>query len=190
MDSEATGDNDGTSWTDAYDSLQTALFNVNTNDTIWVAAGTYKPTNTTNRDTSFVIPDSVAVYGGFSGSEGSLGERDWETNETILSGDIGTVNDSTDNSYHVVYFDNVSDQTVLDGFTIIEGNADGAYPEDNGGGIYLSASGSGNTCNPVIMNCIISENTADGNGGGICVFADVGTSSPSFINCIISGNYA
>ena len=104
VDSSATSGGDETSWATAYNDLQDAISGANAADTIWMAAGTYKPTSTTNRDTSFVIPDSVAVYGGFSGSEGSLDERDWEINETILSGDIGVVDDSTDNSWHVVYF--------------------------------------------------------------------------------------
>jgi hypothetical protein len=46
----------------------------------------------------------VDVYGGFDPGSGddTWAERDWVNNETILSGDVGTVDVNTDNSYHVV----------------------------------------------------------------------------------------
>jgi len=186
VDASAGGSNTGTSWTDAYVDLQDALSNATTGDTIWVATGTYKPTSSTDRSINFQIPDQMALYGGFSGTESQLSQRDWRTNETILSADIGTQNDSTDNSYYLVYFNNVSNQTLLDGFTIREANNDDA---GKGGGIYLLASGSGNSCNPVIQNCKISDSHAD-NGGGIFIHGDGGTAAPEVINCKISGNHA
>ena len=186
VDASATSDGDGTSWANAYDSLQPALAGTNVGDTLWVAGGTYKPTNTTNRDTSFVIPNSVSVYGGFEGTESQLSQRDWRNNETILSGDIGTEGDTTDNSYHVVSFNNASNQTVLDGFTITLANNDDV---GNGGGIYLVASGSGNNCEPLIRNSKISNNYAD-DGGGIFILGNGGTASPELMNCTFSGNHA
>src|SRR6056297_893165 len=138
VDVSASGNNDGTTWSDAYNDMQDALTNASMGDTIWVAQGTYLPTATADRTIYFEIPDGVSVYGGFAGSEIQKDQRDWEDNATILSGDIGTVDDSTDNSYHVVWFDHVTAQTVLDGFTITRGNASdkGFDPHSDGGGIY------------------------------------------------------
>lgn len=79
---------DGSSWKSAFGELQDALAAAVPGDEIWVAAGTYTPSDS-DATASFVLPPGVALYGGFAGGETALGERDWATNETILSGDIG-----------------------------------------------------------------------------------------------------
>ncbi|MHC4867978.1 MAG: right-handed parallel beta-helix repeat-containing protein, partial [Planctomycetota bacterium] len=103
VDEDATGDNDGTSWGDAYTDLQDALAEANSTDKdeIWVAEGTYEP-NASDRSKSFELVQNVGVYGGFAGTEFARHQRDWGKYETILSGDIGTPNSTSDNSYHVV----------------------------------------------------------------------------------------
>ena len=50
-----------------------------------------------------VLAEGVEVYGGFAGTETLLSERNPAANITILSGDIGTLGDPSDNCYHVVY---------------------------------------------------------------------------------------
>ncbi len=127
----ASGANNGTTWANAYTDLQSALVDSDLGnlDQIWVAAGTYYPSVRTNpslaRTESFVLKNGVEMYGGFDGTESALEDRDWEANTTILSGDIGTTSDSSDNCYHVVTASGVNDLTLLDGFTITGGNADG-----------------------------------------------------------------
>jgi hypothetical protein len=64
------------------------------------------------------LKSGVAIYGGFNGTETSLSQRDFETNITILSGDVGAVGDYTDNTYHVVTASGVDASAILDGFTI------------------------------------------------------------------------
>ncbi len=70
--------------------------------------------------------------------------------------------------------------TVIDGFTVTGGNADGRFPNNFGGGMFITGS------SPTVMNCTFSENTAEF-GGGIGIFA---ASRPILINCIFSGNTA
>src|SRR3989304_1285715 len=90
----AVGNGNCSSWGDAC-ALPTALSASISGDKIWVKMGVHKPTTTTDRTISFVLKDGVAVYGGFDGTETALDQRDWETNITVLSGDIDN-NDITD----------------------------------------------------------------------------------------------
>jgi hypothetical protein len=141
VDIDATGSSDGTSWEDAYPLLQMALDEASaqpgTDIEIWVAEGTYYPDDgpghvQDSRDESFRIQyNNVQLYGGFAGTESIREARDWSSNVTILSGDIGTSGTSSDNSYHVLYLDGVTNtpinaKTVIDGFTITGGSASGS----------------------------------------------------------------
>src|SRR5690606_37343566 len=92
------GNKSGDSWGDAMPELFTALhwasenWNAETDGTlqIWVAAGLYYPTDDlAKRNESFRLINGVEIYGGFSGVETTLEERDWKQYKTILSGDIG-----------------------------------------------------------------------------------------------------
>jgi hypothetical protein len=165
----ATGDNNGTSWANAYTDLQSAIANAEPNDEVWVAAGTYKPTTDLDRSISFNIREFAQFYGGFAGTETERDQRDIEANETILSGNIGTQDDRTDNSYHVVDITSTAATTVLDGFTITGGyaldnatNESTIREEDVGGGIYSDESG-----NARLSNLKVVDNFAFGRGAGI-----------------------
>jgi len=172
----------GRSWGCAFNDLQLALSAAASGDSIWVAAGTYKPTTGTNRYISFVMKNDLAIYGGFAGTETSLSERDWTANLTSLSGDIGTQNDNIDNSYHVVsnYNNDLNSSAILDGFTISGGNADEGYLQNSYGGGMLNVFSS-----PLVRNCRFMDNAAI-NGGGI--YND--NSEPEIINCLFTGNSA
>ena len=187
VNASAAGNNDGTNWENAYVHLYSALWTVNVVgsaliDEIWVAGGTFKPTNDPlNRTQSFRLFNGVAVYGGFTGTEEYVHQRDWISNPTILSGDINNTGDFNGNSYHVVYGSGVDDTAVLDGFIITGGNADGTGINGFGGGIRTNASG------PLLSNLIVHGNRAAGNQGGGGIF-DSGSNGPLYKNVIVSGN--
>lgn len=82
---------DGTGWPLAYRTLGEALARAaasqDTVKEIWVARGTYRPSETDPAAT-FTIPRGVRVYGGFEGTETSLSRRDPVVFRTILSGQL------------------------------------------------------------------------------------------------------
>ncbi|NCR59271.1 MAG: cadherin [Microcystis aeruginosa LL13-06] len=179
--SNAGGGNNGTSWTDAFTSLQDALAAARSGDTIWVAGGTYKPTITTDRTATFTLKNQVEIYGGFAGvSETSLSQRDLIANPTILSGDIGTANVG-DNVYHVVTASLTTNTAILDGFTISGGNANGTGTNQNYGGGLFNNNGS-----PTLRNVIFENNTAT-YGGGI---SNLSASSSTLNNVTFRNNTA
>ncbi|MGB0432165.1 MAG: choice-of-anchor Q domain-containing protein, partial [Bacteroidia bacterium] len=182
VDNNATGNNNGANWNNAYTSLQSAILEATNGDQIWVASGTYKPialpagyvdiaNNTSTRDNAFYLAGGVEMYGGFSGTETKLSEKDPLTNVTILSGDIGTANDSSDNCYHVLVSANESMNSILDGFTITKGNAAGGtgWPRINSSTVYrYGGAGMYNVAaSPSIRNCIFIYNYAESGGGAM-----------------------
>lgn len=103
----ATGANDGSSWQDAFTQLQPAIDAATAADQIWVAGGTYYPTQQriagVNRSRSFVIPDAkngLRIFGGFAGTETQLSQRvNPQAHVSRLSGDMD-LNDLPFNIYN------------------------------------------------------------------------------------------
>ncbi|TVR77992.1 MAG: DUF1565 domain-containing protein, partial [Saprospirales bacterium] len=173
--------NDGSNWANAFATLTKALEEAQPGDEIWVAEGTYypvdcNPCSSVERDESFVIDvDNIAIYGGFDGTETLLSERNWQENITVLSGDIGVMGDSTDNSRTILDISFVSG-VIVDGFTIT-----GAKNEsESGGGLAVS-----NSSDLLLRNLFISNNFAL-NGGGL---DNVG-STLTIEDCIFNNNFA
>jgi hypothetical protein len=106
VDKDAPGPtHDGSSWNDAYTDLQDALGSASPGDDIRVAQETYYPDSGTDRTVSFELTDHVDVFGGYAGfGEPDPDARDPEGNPTILSGDLGMLDNNIDNSFHVVMF--------------------------------------------------------------------------------------
>ncbi len=170
---------DGNSWATAYCNLQVALTDAYTRaKEVWVAAGTYKPTATSDRRISFKLKAGLAVYGGFKGLETKRDQRDWGKNVTILSGRIGRPQNGSENSYHVLVG---AAGAIIDGFTINHGNADGDGFYNHGGGMVNY-----NNSSPQVANCIFSRNKAVEGGA----MYNYNLSSPTLINCIFKANLA
>ncbi len=176
---DASGANSGTSWADAFKELQSALAVAVSGDQIWVAAGTYKPdydvntgAHTLSRTATFQLKDGVALCGGFAGNEDpagfNLADRDFETNVTILSGDLSgndgpNFANNAENSYHVVTGSGTASTARLDGVTVTAGNANGGTGYDRGGGVYSSGG------SPTFADCVFKANKASVGGGGVAV---------------------
>ncbi|NEU70931.1 hypothetical protein GK091_28965, partial [Spirosoma agri] len=199
---KAGGTGNGSSWASASGNLQAMINASAAGDQVWVAAGTYKPTSTTSRTASFAMRPDLAIYGGFMGNETSLGARPTinpitgNPSSTTLSGDIGTVGDNSDNSYHVIAnFNFLTTTAILDGFVITGGNANLSSSDNStnsGGGMRNFTSFQGEHTNPLIRNCSFVANSALSSGGAVYNGA-VGCASdgsPTLINCFFQGNSA
>lgn len=164
----ASGNGNGLSWQTAFNNLEQALALATDGDEVWVAEGTYVPGNGASRESTFLIPGGVAVFGGFAGGETSLGQRNLLENLTVLSGERGT-SGLEDNVATIVTFSAMQHAVLIDGFLIERGYSDLVINRAAGidGGVN-----NGYT----IRNCIFKDNTKDasgfpgsglnGNGGG------------------------
>ena len=211
VDQVAGGLQDGSSWIDAYNSLQDALGAADAPLVeIHVAQGTYRPGDA--RTDTFALRSGIAVRGGYRGVSGGgdPDDRDIGLFETILSGDLNGNDDPddfpngpsfADNAYHVVTGSGTDASAILDGFTITAGNAYGSDGQRRGAGMYNLAG------SPTVTNCTFSGNSAGGGGGmynresspsvTACVFTGNSgggmsnyESSPSVTGCVFSGNSA
>ncbi|SEL85225.1 MBG domain-containing protein [Parapedobacter koreensis] len=218
------GNGSGDSWENAIPQLADALKWAKEHESewtaeaplqIWVASGVYKPMyspandnfgNPAGRDNAFLLVSHTQLYGGFSGVEGALGERDWTANQTILSGDFDdddlvdgggetlVISNIEDNSYHVLVASAIDvaarSSTILDGFTISGGNANGVSDitvnghtawQGEGGGLYCLAA------SPTVTNVLFYANAAIWDGGGM---VNRSASSPRVNNAAFSSNWA
>ncbi len=197
VNDNASGANNGMSWANAYNDLQQALLNAMAGDTIVVAAGIYKP-HASDREVAFELKESVVMLGGFNGNESpidasTLTNRDFESNASILSGDLsGDDNNNiridepsrSENSHHPVMAvgqstNLITSATVLDGFTLTGGHADNSSgANDLGGGIYMIYA------NATLKNLNVHSNVSLDQGGGVFVAA----ADPLIENCTIENN--
>lgn len=181
VDSAITTEGNGSSWATATKSLADAIKLAHDActpiDSIFIAKGTYYPSylagNGTNvRDKAFVITrDTLVILGGYPNGGGT---RNAGANTTVLSGDIGIVNDLTDNAYHVLITAgaNIDSTLKIDGVTIRSGNANGsgssitingytAFQNNRGGG-WFNGLGA-----PLFTNVKINNNRATDFGAGV-----------------------
>lgn len=160
---DASGANDGTTWSNAYTDLQRAIDQASAGDSVFVAATAtaYQPAS----GSSFSMKEGVKIFGGFAGTETSFSQRNL-SNKATLKG----------NGNSVIINDNngLTADAELDGFIITGGSA------RFGGGMY------NNNVSPIIRNCIFENNSADTNGNGGGMYNS--NSSASIINCIFTSN--
>ncbi|NLD48854.1 MAG: hypothetical protein GX660_16955 [Clostridiaceae bacterium] len=155
----------GYSWTTAYKNLQDALMEAKNSNgriiEIHVAKGVYYPTNDpyqpNARLIAFELVDNVKLLGGYPSGGGTRSHFD----ETILSGDIDKNGDFDGNSLHVVQGAN----TIIDGFSIRNGNANGGcgYPGSGAGLLCINKSLTVNNCD-FFNNSARSSGFAGGSG--------------------------
>ncbi|MEY4875558.1 MAG: hypothetical protein RL708_707, partial [Bacteroidota bacterium] len=211
VNAAATGNNNGSTWADAFTDLESALEVSCSNAEIWVAKGIYKPSkispiaivnNPTAKANTFFIPDGKSLYGGFAGNETQLSQRNIQANTTILSGDLDNNDTNSDSNFiaenytdivgnnatHVVTINGISNPTRLDGFTITAGLANvftdylGITTANTmGSGLFIENSNGGLT----ISKCVLTGNS-NYYGGTLYSF----DSKTNIEKCVFANNYS
>ncbi|BFM44259.1 hypothetical protein CFS9_29000 [Flavobacterium sp. CFS9] len=160
------GTGDGSSWNNALGEFRTAIESTNPAIfQIWVGAGTYTPMY----GKTFVLKRDVKIYGGFKGTENNIQQRDLKTNISILKGLSNTI----------IKTERLTEDSVLDGFTMIDGFTDSNTNGTSGFGGAINNLSSSLT----ISNCIFKDNKASF-GAGIYSFSGY----PKIKNCTFVNN--
>ncbi len=179
----ASGNNNGLTKIHAFNNLQDALEaqgcieNVNL---IRLVEGTYYPSNFgDSRISSFNMPDTIEIRGGFPLGSGS---RDPELYISRLSGNLGNSLLKTDNAYHVVTIPSQSKLAILDGLEISGGVAN---TNDHSQGAGVLVEGVAKFKNVRIFDCASVGEGANihvkGNKGNLTILG------PSSINMLYAG---
>ncbi len=122
----AAGANDGSSWENAFVDLHDALGVATAGDEIWVASGFYFPDRGTGDPSlRYDVPADVSLYGGFSGVETTLDERDWLVHAATLSADIDGDGTLAGDAPQIIIVSDGGAETRLDGFHFVGGASDG-----------------------------------------------------------------
>ncbi|AXG68998.1 putative mobile pathogenicity island [Kordia sp. SMS9] len=177
---------DGSSWANALTDLQPALdLAICANVTeIRVASGIYFPTEkpvggsttATNRDNAFHLDTNIILKGSYNPitdtqeyNNPSILSGDYSGNDVITgSGNTLTITGNDENVYSVFISVNLSNATIIDGFTIKGGNANLVqgytynsvlFFRNNGGGLQNRQS------SPSLTNMVFTSNSALGGGG-------------------------
>lgn len=193
VDSSVTGGNaDGSSWQDAFSTLNQAITAASSDATvaeIWMAEGTYYPTSGTDRDLAFDALDGVDIYGGFAGTESSINERNLEESITIISGDIGQVNQANDNSKNLFHLRNIS-TIIFDGIYFENALNDAPAPFGTGGAFCILNSGESLVSTIQFKNCIFQNNRSFQGAAIYLLAADNCETTVSFESCTFKSNDA
>lgn len=162
--------NNGTSWADAYRTLEAAIGGTIATEEFWIAGGTYTPSET------LVLGDKQnhSYYGGFAGNETSLDQRDPAAHPTIIDG-RGVLK-------HVFNVTSFVSSVRFDGLTIRGGAATAASGPDRFGGAVVV-----NKAAVVIADCTFTANTAFALGGAVYL---LNNASVLVTDSVFTGNRA
>ncbi len=154
VDSSVAASGNGRGWKNAYKTIQEAVTNANPGDIIWVAGiHTVLPTVNVNKKLSF--------YGGFSGTESRLNDRNLNAKTVVLVSNSG-----------IALSLNTS-EVIVDGFIFKNGSSSRAIRVIN------------DSTGVKIKNCDFEDNTTSSGGGAAILIA---VSEVLIENCTFNNN--
>lgn len=125
-------------------------------------------------DTVLVQPGTYVENINYNGKNITVGSLFLTTQDTIYISQ--TIIDGNQNGSVVTFENEENAESVLCGFSLVNGNGNIFFGNRSGGGIFC------NNSDPNLLNLIISNNSVELNGGGIyCI-----SSSPNIENVVIS----
>lgn len=176
VDGGKSSSGDGSSWSEAFQSIQAAVSAACGSSEIWVKKGRYQ------LSTHIDINKAIHLYGGFQGHESNRRERNWKEHATIIDGH---------GKFQCML---VSADATIDGFVITNGYSsemasgmsinDGASPRVENVTFYRNDGGAvwnGYNCSSIFRNCAFIENEANGWGGAIFNVYALTTSNCRFL---------
>jgi len=184
------GANDGTAWGSAFKKISLALEVAEYGDEIWVAKGLYEADLISAR-----MVNGVKLYGGFLGTETTLGERDWAQNQTIVSRNFNSF------TYKFLYCKGTDSTTTVDGLVFQHGathsfDNDGAclFPSEGnslctGGAIFIYSPHKDTLGCLRVLNCVFRKNSGY-YGGAIELNLAGGSGGLVVENCRFEENYS
>ncbi|WP_338790124.1 hypothetical protein [Bernardetia sp. MNP-M8] len=177
VDVFATGTNNGTTWTDAYTDLQTAITQSTYGDVIRVSEGIY------TKSSSYTLKDGVKIYGGYPNSTSIPFLAQYPHHRNSLRNSKNYITTMTVQYQNPVI---LNSGTSLDSQTIVDGvKIRGKYALNIG-----SSSVSNATITPLFNSCDFEGDYSGGDPTsvpiGININDLINLVKPSFINCTFS----
>ena len=180
---DATQAGDGTSWKAAFASIHQAVAAARPGEQIWIREGRYE------LEGEIRIDKPLSLYGGFTGTERRLEQRNRRERLTVLDG--RRLNRCLNLAASDVRVDGLVFQSGYagSGGAVFAQNVSGVLIENcrfesnsagSGGGLYAHLSAG------VVRNCVFADNLATARGGA--VYTD--SSALTLANCIFVGNAA
>ena len=149
VDADRAGGN-GTSWVQAYKTIEAAISGEGENEEFWIAEGTYLPAYTLDPRTG------SEFYGGFSGSETTRSQRNIGLYPTVINGSAA--------SARILYVSSLVTGVRLDGLTFTKGTGVDSVLDGHGGAVCVDRTYA------TIADCVFDDNSASVYGGGLFLY--------------------
>jgi hypothetical protein len=201
----AAGDNTGVSWANAFRSLADACDAADRLPAalaaeLWIAEGTYRPSETRDKAAYFKVSPNTGYYGGFAGTETAKEQRVPADHPVTITGELGggvlSANlfmnadmGNTNAAFGELRFTKAEALTgiftrgpaitvdVINNLTITNSVFEDMKAENFGGAVYAVSSGSVN-----ISGCKFENTSSGGSGGALNITAD-NSGSMAITNC-------
>lgn len=163
---DAAGASNGTSWADAYPTIQAAVDNSTAGDWILIKQGTYGVTN----HIEIGPGTNLTIRGGYAGV-GTPGPVTNDPDRTVIT--------RADSAARLMWIGGAGG--TVEALTFAEAHSDGSFTPYHGAALYLD------NATTVFTNCVIRDNVLSrghGDAGG----AYITGGSPSFYRCLFRDN--